>query len=107
MPSSNEAWAPCTVEQRIASSTRIRWFAPQMRQHVAGKRQRNYPSRFDAPHEVGCDEGAVLDSEAWIAPRELALQLLIDAENHVDRNVAVRVRADLPAGEVGFARLGV
>ena len=34
-------------------------------------------------------------------------QLLVDAEDGVNRNIAVGVRADLPACEVGLARLGV
>ena len=76
-----------------------------MEKDVAGKRQRNHAGGLDAPHEVWGDEGAVFDPQARVAPRELALQLLIDAEDGVDGNITVRVRADLPASQIGLARL--
>src|SRR5215472_10821291 len=76
-----------------------------MEENVTGKRQRNHPSGFDAPHEIRSDERAVFDPQTRIAPRELALQLLVDTEDRVDRHVPVRVRADLPASEVSLAGL--
>src|SRR5262249_59681125 len=74
---------------------------------VARKGQWYHAGGLDAPHELRRDERAVLDPQTRIAPRELALQLLVDAEDHVDGDVSVRVRANLPTREIGLARLFV
>src|SRR6516162_2905566 len=76
-----------------------------MEKDVAGKGQRDHTGCLDTPHELRGDECAVLDPQARVAPRGLALQLLVDTEDRVDRHVSVRVRADLPAGEVRLAGL--
>src|SRR6516165_5620942 len=76
-----------------------------MEEHVAGKGQRDHTGSLDTADELGRDERAVLDPQARIAPRELALQLLVDTEARVDRHIPIRVRADLPAGEVSLAGL--
>ena len=60
------------------------------------------PSALDAPHEVVVDHRAVLETEARVAPRALALQPLVDPQHDVDRLVAVGVDAELPVGLVGL-----
>src|SRR5579863_7253991 len=75
--------------------------------HVARKRQRDDTCGLDTPYEIRGDERAVLDPQPRIAPRRLALQLLVDTQDGVDRNVSVRMRTHLPAGEIGLACLGI
>src|SRR5579862_5109719 len=76
-----------------------------MKIDIAGKRQWNYARRLDAAHEVWRYQRAVLDPQARIAPWQLALQLLVHPEDRVDRDIPVRMRADLPASQIGFARV--
>ena len=59
---------------------------------------------LDAGHEGVVDHRAVLEAEAGVAPRALALQPLVDAQHDVDGLVAVRVDADLPVGLVDRAQ---
>ena len=75
--------------------------------HVSRERRRDRAERLDARDQRVVDDGAVLEAEARIAPRHLALQPLVEVADHVDADVAVRVRAELPAGVVGLARIAV
>ena len=45
----------------------------------------------------------MLDAEARIVSRRLLLELLVDAEDAVNCQIAIGVRGKLPAGGVSFA----
>ena len=61
--------------------------------------------RFDAPDQVVIDHCAVFDAETRILARSLAREALVDAQDDVDGRVSVGMRADVPAGGVGLARI--